>query len=239
MSHRSLLLLGRHYTTLGPLGVAELPDGGALALSRGVLRKSYRYVDPNEDAVLLLRTERGTLLAVADGYNGTAASELAIEYVAHAGPELIWTAPERFRGRMEQLAIDISEQLQAVEPSRSCLLVSVVTGRQCRWFCLGDSSLFRSTEPESATPSNDLVLEPYLRALPQPTEFWSGAYELEPGERIAVVSDGVTNFVEDTRSISTLLHEAESDAQAARDLAFAAMQGGAGDNIGIATIRVT
>ena len=126
-----------------------------------------------------------------------------------------------------------------LEPSRSCLLVCVVVARTCRWFCLGDSALFRASAPEAASPSNDLVLEPRLRGLPKPPEFWSGVHELKPGERIAIVSDGVTNFVTNTRSIADVLTNAETDADAARKIALAAMRGGAGDNIGIATIRVT
>ena len=239
MKARSLQLIGRHYTTLGPLAVAEFPDGGAVALSRGALRKAYRYVDPNEDAVLLLRDSKGSVLAVADGYNGTAASELAIERVAQAGPELILTPKDRFHARMEQLAVDISRELRELEPSRSCLFVCVVVDHSCRWFCLGDSALFRASAAEATSPTNDLVLEPRLQGLPRPREFWSGHHELKPGERIAVVSDGVTNFVTDTRIIQAALTDADSDADAARGVAVAAMRGGAGDNIAIATIRVT
>jgi len=239
VSARALRLLGRHYTSLGPLAVAELPDGGAVGLSRGLIHKAYRYVDPNEDGVLLLRSEHGVLLAVADGYNGTAASELALERVQAAGGELIQLAPDRFRPRMEQLALEISAELRGVEPSRSCLLVAVVVGRTCSWFCLGDSALYRSSRNVPATPSNDLVLEPRLRALPHPTEFWSGVDALDSGERIALVTDGVTNFVAEGSTIAGLLANAESDAHAVRSVAFAAMRGGAGDNISVATIRVT
>ncbi len=238
MSTRQLLLLGRHYTTLGPLALAELPDGGALALTRGAVRKAYRYVDPNEDAALLVRTEHGTLLAVADGYNGSSASEFAIESVSACAAELIQTPGERFSGRVEQLALDISAQLRALDPARSCLLIAVVTGRSCRWLSLGDSILFRSTSPDVASPSNDLVLDPRLRALPAREDFWVGSFELKPGERIAAVTDGVTNFVAEPAVVSNLLSKAASDVHAARAVASAAMRGGAGDNIGIATIQV-
>jgi len=237
MSTRSLLLLGRHHTELGPLAVAELPDGGAIALSRGALRKAYRHVDPNEDTVLLMRTQHGTLLAVADGYNGTAASELAIESVALAGPELIQTPTPRFFGRMEQLVIDISRGLVSLEPSRSCLLVCSITADQFRWICLGDSMLFRSSSSDPASAPNDLVLEPRLRGLPSARDFWSGAQALEPGERIAVVTDGVTNFIAEQPLIAQILDRAEHDPEAARTIALAAMRGGAGDNIAVATIR--
>jgi len=238
MSVRQLILLGRHYTRLGPLALVEFPDGGALALSRGAVRKAYRYVDPNEDAALIVRSDAGCLLAVADGYNGTSASEIAIEAVSGHAAELILTPEDRFLGRMEQLAIDISLALAEVEPSRSCLLVSVIVGRRCRWFSLGDSSLFRSTSEDVASPRNDLVLDAKLRNLPHPSDFWAGAFDVEPGERIALVSDGITNFIQDPRIISRLLSKAASDVHAARALATAAMRAGAGDNVSVAAMQV-
>jgi hypothetical protein len=206
---RAISLLGRDYTELGPLIQVSFPDGGALALSCGARRKAYHAVDPNEDAALLLRSERGALLAVADGFHGLTASHRALT----AGRELR-------------------------SASRTCLLLASIDASGCRWACLGDSALFRSTRSDPVTPCNDLVLQPGLRALPHPPDDWSGTFRLEPGERIAVVSDGVTNFVTDMTSIPRMLASAKSDAAAAREIALAALHGGAGDNVAVAALTL-
>jgi len=86
---RSICLLGRDYPELGPLGIAGLPTGGALALSRGALPKPYPHLDPNEDGALLVETQRGMLLAIADGYNGVAACELALAAAREGAGALI------------------------------------------------------------------------------------------------------------------------------------------------------
>ena len=53
---------------------------------------------------------------------------------------------------------------------------------------------------------------------------------------IAVVSDGITNFIPDPTQIHGILEAAECDASAARALAEHAMTGGAGDNVAVATL---
>jgi serine/threonine protein phosphatase PrpC len=53
------------------------------------------------------------------------------------------------------------------------------------------------------------------------------------GARIALVSDGVTNFIAE-RTIPGMLGAAASDLDAARALAQAAFEGGAGDNVAVA-----
>lgn len=74
----SILLRGRDSLEIG--SVAESCAGGiAAALSRGGAPKRYPYVDPNEDAALAARGERGTLVAVADGHWGLRAAERALE----------------------------------------------------------------------------------------------------------------------------------------------------------------
>src|SRR5262245_61659173 len=101
---RAIALLGRHWPELGPLGLADLPDGGAVALSRGMYPKAYAHTDPNEDAALVVRTDAGVLLAVADGFNGTEASELAIAQARARAAELVQASGEAFRAEVLRLA---------------------------------------------------------------------------------------------------------------------------------------
>ncbi|MEE8580474.1 MAG: protein phosphatase 2C domain-containing protein [Myxococcota bacterium] len=87
---RSCLLRGRDHWELGAVGaVAEGP--AAIALSRGGAPKRYRHTDPNEDAALFALGPGGMLIAVADGHNGAAAAEIALEGIlADRAPA--WTA---------------------------------------------------------------------------------------------------------------------------------------------------
>ena len=78
------LLLGSDHTELGQVKVEAVGDHAALGLTRGRYRKSYRYVDPNEDVAAAVAGERATLLAVADAHNGVHAAETAIEEVLAA-----------------------------------------------------------------------------------------------------------------------------------------------------------
>jgi serine/threonine protein phosphatase PrpC len=77
------VLFGRSYGELGAVG-EQVGHGVAAALSRGGATKPYPHTDPNEDAVLAARGERGALVAVADGHWGARAAEIAIERVRDA-----------------------------------------------------------------------------------------------------------------------------------------------------------
>jgi hypothetical protein len=108
-----------------------------------------------------------------------------------------------------------------------------VEGR-CRWASFGDSSLFRSTQSRAVTRANNLVLRPDLTLPAEPGDSWCGRFALEEGERIAAVTDGVTNFVIDLERIHKVMR-APGDLEVARGLAHLAMESGAGDNIAVAT----
>lgn len=231
---RSIALLGRDWTELGPLALAELPDGGALALSRGVYPKAYAHTDPNEDAALLVRTAGGALLAVADGFNGTRASELAVERVRARAEELLAASGEGFRAALARVAADVRAALPARSRSRSCLVVAALGAERCELASLGDSNAFVAGDPNPLARQNSLLLgnpEP----LPQGrAELFHWPVARAAGARIALVSDGVTNFVDDLSRIPRLLAESASDADAARAIAELAFAGGAGDNVGVA-----
>jgi serine/threonine protein phosphatase PrpC len=236
MRLRSLTLFGRDYPELGPIGIASLPDGGALGLSRGACPKAYRHVDPNEDAAMLLRTGQGGLLAVADGYNGVRASELTIELLRKRGPDLIAAPAGEFEARLQAFLGDLAPKLGSARRSRCSLVLAILRGKVCQFASFGDCSLFRASDPIPQTARNRLVLGQNLRIPRDQSDLWRGRFTLEPDERIALVSDGITDFVPQPDKIHLILQAAADDRAAAQSLVEAALTGGAGDNVGVATI---
>ncbi|MFI5315495.1 MAG: protein phosphatase 2C domain-containing protein [Myxococcota bacterium] len=231
---RAIALLGRDWAELGPLALAELPDGGALALSRGALPKAYAHTDPNEDAALLVRAPAGVLLAVADGFNGSEASELAIQTARARAAELIEASGDEFRAEVARLSDDVLACLSRRSRSRSCLVLAALRGERVEIASLGDSNAFVAGAPRPLASENSLLIgnpEPLARARP---ELFQLRFTRSAGERIALVSDGVTNFISDLARIPRLLAESAGDLDAARAIAEAALEGGAGDNVAVA-----
>ena len=233
MTH-AIALLGRDYTRLGPLGAVALPSGGALALSRGQEPKPYRHVDPNEDAALIVRDEAGVLLAVADGYNGVAASELAIEAVRAAAPELLSEDPSRFAAQLARVLAELSPDLGRVGPSRTCLLVASLVADRCLYACFGDSALYRASQPGPVSAATGAFLGPDLVLDDATRRAVLGGFERTRGERVALVTDGVVNYLQEPDGLSDLLASELDDVECARAVARAAMRGGAGDNVAVA-----
>lgn len=230
----AISLLGRDYPELGPLAVVYAPGGGALALSRGREPKAYPHTDPNEDAALLVRTPDGVALAVADGHNGAAASERSLEAVRDAAPSLVVESADAFERAADTLVRGVAASLAEVAPSRSCLLVAALCGTRCHFASFGDSALFRSGARDQVNVTNELTLRPSLASRTLPVPLWCGGFDRTREERVALVSDGVTNFMADPRSLPRLLADAADDASAARAVAEAALDGGAGDNVAVA-----
>lgn len=233
---RWLELRGRDYPTLGPLATAAFPDGGAIALSRGAYPKPYFHLDPNEDGALLLRDDRAALLCVVDGHNGVQASEVALETVLGRAADLIASSPAQFETRVTELVLEVATALASERRSRSSLLLATLRGDRCLWASFGDCALFRSARRDVQNRENDLVLGRDLRARVLPPELWAGSLRCEPGERIALTSDGVPNFISDPERITGILRDASNDAVAATTLARTALEAGAGDNVAVATI---
>ena len=233
---RALALLGSDYPDLGPLAITSFPDGGAIALSRGAHPKPYPHVDPNEDAVLLLRTDEGALLAVADGHDGVASAELAIRSVCEHAAELIPARGQAFETRTRVMIEDLVQRLGGAGRSRASLVLTTVQGEDCHFALLGDCSVWRANLPDPQSVPNDLILGPALRLQNVPETLWSGYFRRDPDERIALVSDGITNFVPDIYKICLILRHAKDDSAAVGTLAETALTGGAGDNLAAATI---
>ena len=232
-SRSSVWLLGRDFPDLGPVGIVANTHGGALALSRGRYPKPYDHVDPNEDAALLVHRDAGTLLAVTDGYNGAAASELAIERVREATGTLLVQDPQRFESAFIDLATGVTQELESLHPSRTCIVLIATLGETCHVASLGDSAAFRAGDPEALIPPNEFVLgelHPGWRP-----EIFARHLQRSAGERVAVVTDGVTNFTQAPEGIARCLGDAGSDLEAARQIACTALDGGAGDNVAVVT----
>jgi serine/threonine protein phosphatase PrpC len=234
---RSICLLGRDYPELGPLGLAALPEGGALALSRGAQPKPYPHQDPNEDGALLVHAAQGTLLAIADGYNGAAACELALAAAHESAAELVGARGPEFRTRVAELVGRVAQRLPASEArSRTCLVLARVVGRACEFASFGDSCLLRASARAQASRPNELVIGRALDIASVPSDHWYGSFECAPGERLALLTDGVTNFAPGLDALLRALGEAPNDLAAARALAELALRGGAGDNVAVCTL---
>ena len=231
---RAIELLGSHWPELGPLALVELDDGGALALSRGAKPKSYPHKDPNEDAALLVRLPIGALLAIADGFNGFDAASLAIERVRARAEGLVASADAAFRAQVLDLVDDVRARLPRGSESRACLVVAALRGGRGELASFGDAFAFRSNAPLPLAPQNAIVLGSERGPREIDPARWYRSFERAPGERVALVSDGVINFMPDPSEIPGLLASAASDLDCARALALIALRGGAGDNVAVA-----
>lgn len=232
---RAILLLGRHWPELGPLALAELPDGGALALSRGAQPKAYAHQDPNEDAALVVRSPGGVLLAVADGFNGVEAAELAIERTRARATQLVEAADAGFRARVLELLADVASRLSRSSKSRACLVLAAIAGTRVELASFGDACAFRARDTQPLVRQNALLVGSSKGPAGLEPTVWHRTATRARGERVAVVSDGIVNFMPDPSEIPSLLAAAASDLDAARTLARAALAGGAGDNVAVAT----
>jgi serine/threonine protein phosphatase PrpC len=231
---RAISLLGRHWPELGPLALVELDDGGALALSRGAQPKSYAHTDPNEDAALMVRLPAGVLLAVADGHNGLEAAELAIVR-AQAGADFLLAATGAdFRVRICELLDDVRARLTRGSRSRATLVLAALHADRVELASFGDAYAFRSGSPTPLIPPNAILVGSDHSPRDIEPARWYRSCERAPGERVALVSDGVINFMPDPSEIPGLLAAATGDLACVRTIALAALRGGAGDNVAVA-----
>jgi serine/threonine protein phosphatase PrpC len=238
-SNRSALwLLGRDFPDLGTSGFAVHPEGGALGLSRGRLPKRYAYVDPNEDATFLAHTEGGTLLAVADGFNGVTASELALAEVERSLDRMLDENPETFEEEVRSLVRRMASRADTLGRSRTCLALIAVAGDICHVAGFGDSCAFRASAVDPLVAPEDppewtVLGEP---ADPPPASRFAAHFRAVPGERLAGVSDGVTNFTRS--SVPETLARAGTDGEAATRVVEDALAGGAGDNVSVVAFSI-
>ena len=231
---RAIELLGRHWPELGPLALAELDGGGALAISRGSAPKTYAHKDPNEDAALLVRLPAGVLLAVADGFNGVEAAELAIERARALAEPLLLASGAAFRARICELLDDVRTRLPKGSESRSCLVLAALRGTSCELASFGDAFAFRAGSPLPLMQQNTILVGSEHGPGQIAPARWHTRFERTRRERIALVSDGVINFTPDPSLIPGSLSGFATDLECARELALAALRAGAADNVAVA-----
>jgi hypothetical protein len=148
------ILFGRSHPELGAVG-EQAGDGYGAALSRGGAPKPYPHTDPNEDAVLAARGERGALVAIADGHWGARAAEIAIETVRDAHLADFVGGPERTADRWYQavlhLVVTANDRILKAhnEEERSRTTFSLALARPAEKLLVatsvGDSHLFVAT----------------------------------------------------------------------------------------------
>ena len=122
--------------------------------------------------------------------------------------------------------------------SRTCLALIAIAGGICHVAGFGDSCAFRVTADEPLVAPDDPPDWTVLGAGagPPPASRFAAHFRALPGERVAVVSDGVTNFARS--SVPRTLAGARDDGEAARRVLEDALAGGAGDNVSVVVFSV-
>jgi serine/threonine protein phosphatase PrpC len=241
------LLLGSDHPDLGDVAVRSVGDRLAVGLTRGALAKAYSYVDPNEDVAAVVSGDDADLLVVADGHNGCAAAEVALEVVVgrlgdrppppelqdRALVELFWEANEAIRAATSSL-----DHPHAA--SRTTLTVVLAASEQVQWAAMGDSPvvvLGDGTQRELTRPRHqflgDAVSIPELAG----RMVW-GTADLGPASWVLALTDGFSNFAAPAghpeRAAAAVLAGVDDATSAVRALVDAAAAGGAGDNVAVA-----
>ncbi len=232
-------LLGSDSTVLGEVATAEVGGRAGVALSRGRFPKQDMWVDPNEDAVLAAQDGDRWLLVAVDGHLGFDAARATMRAIASIASEML--TDDRDGRVVVAAAIDcarawVAEALSATDEarSRSRTAVSIVLVHPGEAFAAtcGDSSVFRVREGKVQ------ALTPATRFLgpraPSPTVV---RVRLRPGDGLAAVTDGFTDFL--GRAVgATLSRELGGSVpeRVAHALVVAAFAGGAGDNVGVAVL---
>lgn len=238
MTADTVRLLGSDSTVLGEVSSAEVERAG-VALSRGRFPKPKNWVDPNEDAVLAAHDGDRWLLVAADGHFGFDAARAAIGAIETLASETL--ADDRDGRTVMAATVDrardaVAESLSTADEararSRTSLSAVLIRPGEIVAATYGDSSVF-------------LVRRGKVRTLTATTRFLGPRttlppvvrMRLRPGDGLAVVTDGFTDFL--GRAIaSTLRRElaGQEPAQAAHALVLAAFAGGAGDNVGVVVL---
>jgi serine/threonine protein phosphatase PrpC len=113
-------------------------------------------------------------------------------------------------------------------------VLAALRGARVELASFGDAFAFRARAPLPLIPQNAIVLGSERGPREVDPLRWHRSFTRAPGERIALVSDGVINFMPDPSEIPERIAAAASDLECVRALANAALHGGAGDNVAVA-----
>ncbi len=238
---KRLDLLGVELTQLDRRRVETLSTHVAGGLTRGRLPKDYAHTDPNEDALVVVESDYGTLIVCADGHNGHTSSHAAVNEVLHR----LGTTPavaDLSDDELVELWACVGDRIRtesaaAGQPeSRTTLAIALLSGDTLRWATMGDSLIAMVTEDgvtRLGEPRPHFVGWPMNRdeideRLQRGTRF------LRPQDWVVVASDGYSDFVP---SVEGGLREAAASAGTASQfvdmLIEQACSAGAGDNVAV------
>lgn len=242
------VLWGTEHEELDEIATLALGPRVALANTRGRFPKVYRYEDPNEDTVAAVVGPRATLLVCADGHNGALAPNVAVQEVLDAfGAD----PPARLDdgGWLELFArvndaVLARKKVGSEQPaSNTVLVVALATPGWLSWGAIGDGALVvgrpgaqraRQVNKEAMRFVGYAMNKRALKSTVQ-----RGTTEVEPGEWVVAVTDGLSEFVAPLRPadvvprvLATL--KPPTAETAARALADTACSAGAGDNVAVA-----
>jgi len=234
---RTESLWGDRNVVLGQVATAVLEPRAGLAISRGRLPKRYRYLDPNEDAVLAAAGPAGWLLAVVDGHSGFDAARAALGTVEREAGVLlerddlepVVAVHQLFVAARKAVAAALGKVGRERQASRTALSIALVTGDQVHGASLGDTVALRLggddvEEIGTAGP----FLGPGTLA---PQVYWA---PFDQGDRLLVASDGLMDYLGQQWEECLREAAAASDlADAAHRLVLHAFNGGAGDNVAV------
>jgi serine/threonine protein phosphatase PrpC len=243
-------LWGIDHEELGPIASAAAGERAGVAISRGRFPKRYRYEDPNEDAVAAVAGPRATLLVIADGHNGATASHIAVQALLNAVGD---DPPDGFGDAdwLDLFAVVNDEVIAAKGPgaphpaSNTVLVAALASPGRLSWAAVGDSAIVVARP--GADRGRQLNKEA-MRFLGQPMSrrgikgsVARGSHALEPEDWVALVTDGLSEFVAPLRPadvVPRVLSVApDTGAQAAAaGLVEAACSAGAGDNVAAAVL---
>ncbi len=244
------VLWGRDHEELDRIASAAAGDRAGLAISRGRHPKRYRYEDPNEDVVAVVAGPRSTLLVCADGHSGLTASHVAVETVLDAvgddPPDVLsdrdWL--ELFT-RANDAIIATKHDTSPHPGSDTVLLAALVAPGRLSFAGIGDAALVVA---RPGTERGRQLNKEAFRFLGQPMKpralkgaVQRGSTTLEPDEWVAMVSDGLSEFVSPLKPADVLprvlAREAVVTAEdAAVALVDTACTAGAGDNVAAAVL---
>lgn len=235
------VLWGKDHVVLDEIVVEALGGRAAVGITRGRHRKRYQYTDPNEDAAVAVVGARATLLAIADGHNGWAATEAAITTVVDAlgndppPADVDDDALIDLFERASRAILDVTTQPDATTPdSRTTLAIALVAPGRLQWASFGDSAVYTVTGAGAALVS---AANHRFVGYPMPRHAIDrildrGTTTIGSDNWVVVASDG---FVDYARPFPThLFAGAPEPASVASGLVTAACEGGAGDNVAVA-----
>ena len=223
--YRQATLLGVDHTELGEIELVELTADLAVGISCGRFPKGYPHAEPNEDAVFAATDGRTTILAVADGHNGSWASHTAIDAIASASEPSIGEPDV-----LDRLLREVGVRMESPQDdSETALGLLVVTSSGVEVAQFGDTAFLHAHEDGAEVR---VGTADFLRRGDSPDrsspQHMSGL--------LGLVTDGVTSFIPSTMSHVYARHDGETAADYARRLVEEAFDGGAGDNIAVAAL---